>query len=74
MKKTFNLTMNEKVAIYEKYVEAIEALDNSLAFAILNKDNYNATLTFNNYTIEEVEVVNGKLTKFWIKENQSCPN
>lgn len=74
MKKTFNLTMNKKVAIYEKYIEAIEALDNSLAFAILNKDNYNATLTFNNYTIEEVEVVNGKLTKFWIKENQSCPN
>lgn len=74
MKKTFNLTMNEKVAIYEKYVEAIEALDNALAFAILNKDNYNATLTFNNYTIEEVEVVNGKLTKFWTKENQPCPN
>ncbi len=74
MKKTFNLTTNEKVTIFEKYVEAIEVLDNALALAILNKENYNATLTFNNYTIEVVEVVNGKLTKFWTKENQPCPN
>ena len=74
MKKTFNLTTNEKVTIFEKYVEAIEVLDNALALAILNKENYNATLTFNDYTIEVVEVVNGKLTKFWTKENQPCPN
>lgn len=74
MKKTFNLTTNEKVTIFEQYVEAIEVLDNALALAILNKENYNATLTFNNYTIEVVEVVNGKLTKFWTKENQPCPN
>ena len=74
MKKTFNLTMNEKVTIFEQYVEAIEVLDNALALAILNKENYNATLTFDNYTIEAVEVVNGKLTKFWTKENQPCPN
>lgn len=74
MKKTFNLTTNEKVTIFEQYAEAIEVLDNALALAILNKENYNATLTFNNYTIEVVEVVNGKLTKFWTKENQPCPN
>lgn len=74
MKKTFNLTTNEKVTIFEQYVEAIEVLDNALALAILNKENYNATLTFNNYTIEVVEVVNGKLIKFWTKENQPCPN
>lgn len=74
MKKTFNLTTNEKLTIFEQYVEAIEVLDNALALAILNKENYNATLTFNNYTIEVVEVVNGKLTKFWTKGNQPCPN
>ena len=74
MKKTFDLTINGTTNKIATYFEAIEILDKYLAIALLERKNYKATLTFNNYEIEIVEVENGNLTKFWTKENQPCPN
>lgn len=74
MKTTFTLKTNNLITRYENYTVAIENLANNLATALLNNETFETKLYFGEYIIQEVKAENGKITKYWTKKSQKCPN